>query len=249
MRILLALERWPSRPALVDPALAVAKAMQAVITTLYVENEALLRYAALPFAREVDPHSGEERRLDPAALERAFRAEAQRAHRALLAAARHHDVPLSFRVARGSMHGVAETAAEEADILVLGLFGAIGRPVSTQSAQRRAVPAPRVLAFYSGGPESARALAMARRVAEASAQPLAVLAPPAQRRSAEALLAEVGALSALGDMASPDLAAFLEVAAREPEATVVLPYSAAGPLAPLRQALPAVRDRLFFVVK
>ena len=38
MRILLALERWPSRPALVDPALAIAKAMQAAITTLYVEN-------------------------------------------------------------------------------------------------------------------------------------------------------------------------------------------------------------------
>jgi hypothetical protein len=249
VRILLALERWPARHALLDPAIAMARLMQAAVTTLYVENEALLRYAALPFALEVDPYSGEPRRLDAATLERAWRAEAGRAQRALAASARRHEVQFSFSVARGTMPGIAERAAADADILVLGLFAAVGRLAGEREATDRRRASPGVLAYYSGGPEAARVVETAMRVAELSARPLTVLAPQSLRAAAEALVARVAAPPRLAGLAGADVGAFLDVVRREPEATVVLPYSAADALGLFRQALPAVRDRLFYVVK
>lgn len=89
-----------------------AQDMQAELLGLFIEDEELLRFAALPFAAEVGLASAARRSLEPAAVERALRAQAERLRRAL-AAALDPAHAFSFRVERASpARAVAAALAE-----------------------------------------------------------------------------------------------------------------------------------------
>jgi hypothetical protein len=89
-----------------------ARDMQAELLGLFIEDVDLLRLAALPFAAEVGLASAARRALEPAALERALRAQAS-SLRESLAAALEPDIAWSFRVARASpAQAVAAALAE-----------------------------------------------------------------------------------------------------------------------------------------
>lgn len=79
-----------------------ARDMQAELLGLFIEDEALLRFAALPFAAEVGLASAAARALDPASLQRALRAQAASLEHALAAVLDPAAHAWSFRVARAS---------------------------------------------------------------------------------------------------------------------------------------------------
>jgi hypothetical protein len=109
----------PGRGASPAALTRLAKEMQAELVGLFIEDIDLLRLAALPFAAEIGIASAQRRVLDPAALERALRAQAARLRQAL-AAALEPDIAWSFRVARASP--VEAVAAALAEIYVPALL-------------------------------------------------------------------------------------------------------------------------------
>jgi hypothetical protein len=90
-----------------------ARELQAELLGLFIEDEALLRFAALPFAAEVGLASAAARALDPASLERALRAQAASLERALAAILDPASHAWSFRVARASPASAVHAALAE----------------------------------------------------------------------------------------------------------------------------------------
>jgi len=124
-RLVVALQGGIPQPEL-EAAGGLARSLDAELVGLFVEDLDLLRFAALPFAREIGFASAARRRLDPASLERDLRAHAAEAERRLAQVAARAQVPSAFRVARGVAHAelLAAAAAEAArDVLRLLLLG------------------------------------------------------------------------------------------------------------------------------
>ncbi len=87
--------------------------MQAELLGLFIEDDALLRFAGLPFATEVGFPSAARRPLDVASVERSLRLHADFVRKALAAALDPTSHAWSFRVARGSpASSVAAALAE-----------------------------------------------------------------------------------------------------------------------------------------
>jgi len=116
-RIIVVQEPAPSARALEAVAEAAA-ALQAELLGLFLEDVELLRFAGLPFAREIGA-SATSRGLDVPLMERRLRSEAEAARRALAAAAEGKTVRWSFRVERGSGPMQLRKALADADLVVL----------------------------------------------------------------------------------------------------------------------------------
>lgn len=206
-RILVALDASPHSLAALEAGAALAARLQAELLGLFVEDINLLRFAALPFAREVGLFSATLRRLESREVEWQLRAQAERARRALTLIAGQSQLRASFRVARGPVAAQVLAAAAEADLVTLGRVGwsaaAPGRLGSTvravlASAQRPVLilqPGvrlqPSVLVVYDGSPAARAALAVAVHLVRADDHRLSILIvadtpDEAQRRQAEA---------------------------------------------------------------
>jgi hypothetical protein len=243
MRIVLALERSPASAASVEPALALAQSLHATLCALFVEDPGLLGYAALPFAREVDPESGEVRPLSAAQLERALRGEATRTERLLAEAARRRTVEVSFRVVRGRIDVAARTEADAGDIVMIGVFSGRGRwspPEPTAGGL--------VAAYYDPATGSSRILDTAARLSTAVRHDLAIAAPAGVRLEIDALppVHRKGArLVRLGDGGVP---AFLQAVAQLPVSTYVVPESFAAEMRRARRGVRGAGDYLLVPV-
>jgi hypothetical protein len=90
-----------------------AQEMRAELLGLFIEDVELLRFAALPFAREVGFPSAARREMDLATLERQLRAQADALRRALATALDPGSVTWSFRVARASPANAVQSALAE----------------------------------------------------------------------------------------------------------------------------------------
>jgi nucleotide-binding universal stress UspA family protein len=171
-------------------AVALAARLGSQLAGLFVEDEDLLRLAALPFGDVVRVPGGGRERLDRASAEAALRAVASHARSALERAASAHHLAWSFRVARGRVAHELLAAAEAADLVVLGAAGH-GRPsrgavgATARAAAARARPSVlllargsrlggHVLAVDDGTPGGTRALAAARLLAPEDRQPSVV---------------------------------------------------------------------------
>lgn len=119
-RILVALDASSDSLAALEMAALMATVYDAELHGIYVEDADLLRVAALPEARMVGAVSGTRRGLADVHMERALRAVAARAQRALVAAAGEARVPWAFRVARGVVSAELLKAADDAELVVLG---------------------------------------------------------------------------------------------------------------------------------
>ena len=174
-RILLALDASASGLAALEGAVALASRMEAELLGLFVEDINLLRFAALPFAREVSHFSATTRRLDSGMMERALRAQASRAETALIEAAERLRVRCSFHIARGEVTAQLLAAAHEIDLVALGMprrqYRRIGSTVReiVNAAQSSVLLLPLdarirapIAVVYDGSPASARALSVAR---------------------------------------------------------------------------------------
>jgi nucleotide-binding universal stress UspA family protein len=120
-RILVALDASRQSEAALAAAARLAEELEAELLGMFVEDVNLLRLAALPFAREIGHATARARRLEDVDMARALRAQAARAEQALADTMAGRRVPWSFRVARGQVAAVLLEAAQEADLVALGV--------------------------------------------------------------------------------------------------------------------------------
>ncbi|MBI4454364.1 MAG: universal stress protein [Acidobacteria bacterium] len=209
-RILVALDASQQSLTALEAAVQLAARMGAELLGLFVEDINLLRLAGLPFAHQVHYLSATGEELDRHKMERQLKAQAERARRALAAAAERTRVQWSFRVARGRVTLEVLAAASESDMLTLGK---VSRPLTRQArlgstARAVAAGAPRavllvehgtsigrrVLAVYDGSVGAKRALSAAARLAQASNGGLVVLISAESVEVAQHLEEQVAAL-------------------------------------------------------
>lgn len=122
-RILVALDASSASLAALEGAAHLAARLDAELRGLFVEDEELLRLAALPFAAEVEIHSATTRPLSAETMEQSLRAQARRAETALSGVAERHGLRWDFRVVRGAVTTEVLAAMEEADFAALGGIG------------------------------------------------------------------------------------------------------------------------------
>ncbi len=146
----------PSEAGL-SAAISLAADRDGELRGLFVEEEDLLRVAALPVTRVVGYRSAAPREVSVAEMERELRAHAARAEGLLHAAATRARLGSSFRVTRGRVVAQVVLASEEADLVLLD------RSVHPPNGSRRAHGPPALL--YDGGPASTRLLGAATLLA------------------------------------------------------------------------------------
>jgi len=122
-----------------------ARAMQAELLGLFLEDVELLNLAGMPFAREICFPCATARSLDPARLERSMHAARVRLEAAFRASAADH--PHAFRVARGSWSATLLEMVEEADVVVAAVTSPALRGDAAGSRRGRALVVLRGPAF------------------------------------------------------------------------------------------------------
>lgn len=180
-RIVVGLDASRSSLDALAAAAAVAARLGSDLAGLFVEDEDVLRLAALPFAGIVRIPTGERAALDRASLESELRALAAGAREALAREAAGRRVAFTFRIARGRVVPEVLAAAREADLLVLGTGGhrrsghgevgataraaVAGAPTSVLLLRRGGRLGDPVVAVDDGNEGSARLIAAARAFA------------------------------------------------------------------------------------
>ncbi|TDQ84451.1 hypothetical protein A8950_1004 [Dongia mobilis] len=125
-RIVIALESICENLTALEAAAEMAQRMQAELHGIFIEDADLLSAANLHFVKQVTLYSGARSSLDPAEIEREFRAKAERARRQLEDLATRIRVPWSFQVHRGRRTSLIEMT-EHSDLLVVA---AVARQVA-----------------------------------------------------------------------------------------------------------------------
>jgi hypothetical protein len=122
-RIVVALDPSSSTTALAT-AVDLARATEAEIVGLFIEDADLIRLAALPLAREVGFPSAVRREFDVSAIERSFRAYASRMREDLRRRLTGETLKWTFQVVRGPFVEALATVVDERDLAIMSLSGA-----------------------------------------------------------------------------------------------------------------------------
>jgi len=151
-RVVAALEPGVPGSAALEAAARIAAQLEAELVGLFVEDAELLRFAGLPFAREIGTATAVARALSVSAMERSLRALASAARARLEALAGRSPLPWSFRVARGEISAELLAAASDADLVVTCTAGRGWAAMCTALvAPGRTVPALARVAQALGG--------------------------------------------------------------------------------------------------
>jgi hypothetical protein len=184
-RLLIALQGTEPAPEVLSAASALARALRAELTGMFVEDVALLRMAALPFTREVGLSSGVSRPIEVQDLERVLRRQAERMRESLARMAAELALPWSFQVTRGGLFEQVFEALASMDLIV------VGRPRRMPSRTLGAGEPPRlepeVSALFDATEAGYRALAAALELVEGRPEQLSLLVPAAAQRDWRAL--------------------------------------------------------------
>lgn len=179
-RIVMALDTASSVLPAIEAAAGLALGLHAELAGLFIEDERLLRFAGLPFAREFGFASARARPLAPASVERALRAQAEQLRRLLAATAERLSLTWTLEVVRGEVRRSALGRAGASDLLVLGRS-----EYSWPGATRRIDPAQRfpalaahpVAVVFDGSTTALRALSIGSTLAGVTGSELTVLVP------------------------------------------------------------------------
>jgi hypothetical protein len=177
-RIVLGLECGRAEEAALEAALALAASMGSELAALFVEDERLMRLAALPFGQEIGRTTALLRTLGREQIEHAFEAEAGRLRRMLAGAAGPLALKWTLDVARGDLMSVSLERLGPDDLLVLGsgwrMEFARDRPAGAQARFRRLAMRP-VAVLLTDDELAWRALDAASAIARRTAGELTVL--------------------------------------------------------------------------
>jgi hypothetical protein len=215
IRIVVAFDTASRVVPVIETGAALAAGLHAMLDALFVEDERLLRLAALPFAHELGFPSARLRRIGAADVERGLRGQIEAVRRQLAATAAALELPWQLNVLRGDVLRTAFGYANVADILVLGrsVAGAmpdVGRSPQTRFPSLRRRP---VLALFDGSAAGVQALAAAQALARVAPGELVVLIPASGPEPFRRLREQAAAIAAPGApvpsqyVSIPDLAA------------------------------------------
>ncbi|HLI14324.1 MAG TPA: universal stress protein [Alphaproteobacteria bacterium] len=182
-RVLVALDAASLSRHALEAAAKLAARMQAELYGLFVEDDDLLRAAALPFVRQYSITGAGWHEFSIESLEHELKIMASRARRTLEKAAQQANVPASFHVARGPLTTQIVEASQAADLIILqGSCRPLSRYLRMDAPSRAAVlrldrsvllleaevelPG-HVVVIFDGTSTSMRALRLAARLAEA----------------------------------------------------------------------------------
>ena len=174
-RIFVALDTSARGQAALAAALCLARDAGAELQGLFVEDEDLVRLAALPFAREVDLTSASPRPLHLANMERDLQASGREARQAFATALRELNLQWTFRIVRGTLMQASLAEAGEVDLVVIGQRGRSSRILANVYLQERIDTDRRVVTVFDGSPSALRALELGSRLVQSNASVLSVL--------------------------------------------------------------------------
>jgi len=202
-RIVLAIDTG----SLIGPALEVAAALaaglQSELSALFVEDERLIRLAALPVAHEIGLSSAQWQRIELQDMERALRTQAERLRQIVGQAARRLTLTWTLEVVRGEILAASLGRMRPEDMLVIAKGRlprlALGRAPARAGHVSKPAAHP-VTVLFNGSESALRVLEAGHAIARAVAAELTLLIPatgPAaleeHRGRAERWLAERGA--------------------------------------------------------
>ena len=175
-RITVALRGHGSDARLLDAAARLARETAAELTGVFLEDIDLLRLAELPLAIEICRTTNVRRRVEASEVVRELTAQAAAAEQALARVAAEAGVSWSFRVMRGALGALLESAADEADITIVAAARASWgyRQRAGDDDRREQDTAPVAVVFDASEPAK-RALDIAARLAVAEKRPLTVI--------------------------------------------------------------------------
>ncbi len=182
VRIVVALDTASVVVPVIETAAGLAASLDATLDALFVEDEQLLRLAALPFAHELEFPTARVRRIEPADIERALRGQVEQARRLLAATAAPLAVSWQLSVVRGDVMRTVCGYAAPSDLLVVGRSLAsypspgAGQPSTARFTSLRGRP---VLALFDGSAAASEALRAGQGLARVAGVPLVVLIPAA----------------------------------------------------------------------
>jgi hypothetical protein len=201
-RVVLATDTGSLTAPTLAAAAALACGLGSGLSALFVEDERLLRVAALPFAHEIGFASAQLQRIGVEGTERAFRIQAEHLRRVVGEAAERLALAWTLEVTRGEILSASFARLAPRDLLVVGkgrpgrlaLGGAPGRPGAFQALGARPV-----IALFDDSEAALRALEAGCAIARVSATELMILFPAsgtatfeARRARARGWLAERG---------------------------------------------------------
>jgi hypothetical protein len=224
-RIVLAIDTGSLTGPALEAAAALAAGLQSELSALFIEDERLLRVAALPMAHEMGLWSAQRQRIALEDMERALRIQAERLRQAVGQTARRLTLTWTLEVLRGEILATSLERVRPEDLLVVGK-GRVPLP-PRERARAGAFPALAarpVIVLFNGSDSALRALEAGHALARIIPTELSVLVTAStpqyfeeRRARAAQWLAERGAA-----------ARYLSVASREPAALAVAVRSQGG---------------------
>jgi len=178
--VLVTLDDASSADETMQAAVNLAADLQAELQGIYVEDDALLRLAALPFVCEVTRGLGTVRPIDVSSMRRALRQKADQIRRELERSAELAHVRLSFEVASSTHRRHVRLSVHDADVQFFGSRGHAQqvRPPMGMRVRRRVRPLVVVLDASTRGD---RLLTVAAVVARRHSRPIILMATAPDR--------------------------------------------------------------------
>jgi hypothetical protein len=149
-RILVMLAGTPRDAEIIDTAAGLAQRLRAELAGFFVEDPDLMRLAGLPFAREVSLLSAGVHGLDPAAMRRALRRQADAARRMFEQAATKTGLTWSFED-DGGLPPTSLVVSAERDLLVTTAAGRRWRAEPPDRLVRRTLARVSCTVWYTTG--------------------------------------------------------------------------------------------------
>jgi len=193
-RVCVALEAVSSGGTALDIAANLARELEAELAGFFIEDENVLRAAALPFARDVGFGSGVSRPMRPEEMQRALRTQAEALKTSLAATAGQLGVRWSFTTVAGAGVAPMLDRVTKLDLTVL-------EPRRTFFVARTRCPRPSeasgcVGVVYDGSEEALEAVRVATLIARSRSAPLALFLAVGDEREAGKLQRYVQTIAA-----------------------------------------------------
>jgi len=189
-RIVVAVDASPHSRAAMEAAVRMAARFDAELLGLFVEDINVLRIAGLPYAQEFGVYSAQRRHINTVDVERQLRVRSRQVQDSFRLLAGRASIRGTFRVTRGSVGAEIQSAAADADVLIVGRAGwsqlrqvgsttravcSAEAPGITAVLQSGAQLAPPILVVYDASEAAEKALVFAEGLVDETRGPLEVL--------------------------------------------------------------------------